>query len=99
MASDDVFIPAMIYSMFHFLGSIALITTIANIKYDYDVECSVSMYEFLIGYLIILLMMVFLELMALFISCRGSVRNHQPRKFLHHILYSRLCKFNLRKTN
>lgn len=68
----------------------ALITVLSALEYDSIVRCSLSMYEFLIGYLIILLMILILEFVALIVSCRGSVLNTEPRKFLEHIIYSRL---------
>ena len=48
------------------------------------------MFEFLIGYLIILLMILIVELMGLVVSCRGTIIDAKPRKFLQHIIYSRL---------
>ena len=58
--------------------------------YNENDACSLTMFEFLIGYLIILLMVFVLELMALIVSCRGTITNTKPRKFLQHIIYSRL---------
>lgn len=70
--------------------SITLISILSFIRHEPKWACSIGMYEFLIAYLIILLMMLILELMALVVSCRGSVLDTKPRKFLQHIIYSRL---------
>ena len=90
IGSDDVFIPALILIMFHLISFVALVITLAKLDYAPGVFCSTQMYEFLIGYLIILVMMLFLEILAVIVSCRGSVVNTRPRKFLQHIIYSRL---------
>ena len=77
-----------------YLSASALICVISLISYESNVVCSLSMYEFLIGYLIILLMMLILEFIGVLVSCRGTVSDHKPRKFLQQIIYSRLGKIN-----
>jgi hypothetical protein len=63
------------------------------VVYEPKVPCSLSMYEYLIAYLIILLMMLILELFGMIVSSRGTVNDTKPRKFLQHIIYSRLGNF------
>ncbi len=66
-----------------------------KIDYNPNVSFSLKMYEYHIGYLIILLMILILELIALIISCRGTIMNTKPRKFLEQIIYSRLGLYQL----
>ncbi len=90
IASDDIFIPAIVVLIVHLISIGFLLTSLMIISYDPHEYCSVSMYEYIIAYLIVLFMMLILEIMALFNSCQGTVLDSKPRRFLQYLIYTRL---------
>lgn len=74
-------------------SSVLLITTFSILHIDPKDECSLTMYQYLLGYLITILFTLFIETMALIYSCRGSVNNTSPRRFLQQIIFTRLGLF------
>lgn len=67
-----------------------MITLLTGLEYNSSINCSVSMYEYIIGYLIIMIMTLIIEIMALCYSCKGTIMDTRPRRFLQHLIYSRL---------
>ena len=67
-----------------------MITTFSIGHIDPNDECSLTMYQYLLGYLITVLFTLFIEIFALLQSCRGRVNNTSPRRFLQQIIFTRL---------
>lgn len=88
--NKNIYINKKLINFIYIFSASSLVSVLTVIDYSPKIKCSLHMFEYLIGYLMALLMILIIEFIALIVSCRGSVLDTKPRKFLQHIIYSRL---------
>ena len=95
IASDDIFIPAILFAFAHLIGTVSLAailrrsaTTTAT---DSDeLACFKNTHEYVVTFLVVLIVLLVVECLAVLVSCRGTVANSRPRSLLRYIIYLRL---------
>lgn len=64
------------------------------IEYDKSVQCVMLLWGLVVGYLVILILSMAVEVCICAVAMRGSILDTGPRASMQYILYLRLSKYN-----
>ncbi|XP_071792185.1 diacylglycerol lipase-alpha-like isoform X2 [Asterias amurensis] len=88
LGSDDLVVPGAVLFTLH-LGWLIVLSVILGLDHPQNDECSSSLRNYIIGYLVILSACLFVEGLIVFISLRGTIFYTRPRSSMEYLLYGR----------
>ncbi|KAK0167112.1 hypothetical protein PV327_004554 [Microctonus hyperodae] len=88
--SDDLIIPGFFLSLTHFIQVIVLGVFLGLITWDRSVTCALLLWSYILGYLIILIVSMVVEVGICILATRGSILDTNARAPMHHLLYMKL---------
>ncbi|KAF7279477.1 hypothetical protein GWI33_007192 [Rhynchophorus ferrugineus] len=90
VGSDDLVVPGAFLFTTHFIWTIILTVILIVVKYDRSVQCVLLLWGLVIGYLVILILSMVIEICVCVVALRGSILDTGPRSSMQYILYIRL---------
>ncbi|KAL1488240.1 hypothetical protein ABEB36_015195 [Hypothenemus hampei] len=90
LGSDDLVVPGAFLFTTHLIWTIILGVVLYVVEYDKSVQCVLLLWGLVVGYLIILLLSMIIELAVCVVALRGSILDTTPRSSMQYILYIRL---------
>ncbi|XP_071115251.1 diacylglycerol lipase-alpha-like isoform X3 [Haliotis cracherodii] len=93
VGSDDLVVPAVFLLVLHAAWIIILGIIFGVVDFERKVACTQDLHDHVLGYLIILSVCFFMELLIAIISMRGGILDNHPRRSMQYLLYLRLIVF------
>ncbi|XP_067676566.1 diacylglycerol lipase-alpha-like isoform X2 [Haliotis asinina] len=93
VGSDDLVVPAVFLLVLHAAWIIILGIILGVVDFERNVACTQDLHDHVLGYLIILSLCFFMELLIAIISMRGGILDNHPRRSMQYLLYLRLIVF------
>ncbi|XP_048240111.1 diacylglycerol lipase-alpha-like isoform X13 [Haliotis rufescens] len=93
VGSDDLVVPAVFLLVLHAAWIIILGIILGVVDFERKVACTQDLHDHVLGYLIILSVCFFMELLIAIISMRGGILDNHPRRSMQYLLYLRLIVF------
>ncbi|XP_053204588.1 diacylglycerol lipase-alpha-like isoform X2 [Panonychus citri] len=91
IGSDDLIVPALILFTVHIVWLIVLsLILVSGEKREWRLQCMIDLHEHIIGYAIILIGCLIVELFIAWVSSRGTILDTEPRSSMQYLLYVRL---------
>ncbi|XP_046574796.1 diacylglycerol lipase-alpha-like [Haliotis rubra] len=93
VGSDDLVVPAVFLLVLHAAWIIILGIILGVVDFERNVACTQDLHDHVLGYLIILSLCFFMELLIAIISMRGGILDNHPRRSMQYLLYLRLSEY------
>lgn len=90
VGSDDLVVPGLFLFIMHLIWAIVLGVLLGVIHFDLSQQCIRLLWEFIIGYLVLLGLAMINELAIAVVALRGSILDTGPRASMQYILYIRV---------
>ncbi|XP_018331978.1 sn1-specific diacylglycerol lipase alpha isoform X2 [Agrilus planipennis] len=90
VGSDDMVVPGVFLFTMHLIWTVVLCVILFMTHFDRSVSCVKLLWEYVIGYLGLLVVSLATELSISIVATRGSILDTEPRKSMQFILYFRL---------
>ncbi|XP_056633606.1 diacylglycerol lipase-alpha isoform X2 [Diorhabda sublineata] len=90
VGSDDLVVPGVFLSTVHLIWTIILSVILSLVNYDRSVYSIFLLWCLIIGYLVILIFSMLIELVICVVAMRGSILDTGKRASMQYILYLRL---------
>ncbi|CAG9855011.1 unnamed protein product [Phyllotreta striolata] len=90
VGSDDLVVPGAFLFTVHLIWTIILGVLLFLVKYDRNRQCIFLMWGLLVGYLVILILSMVIEICVCVVAMRGSILDTGRRASMQYILYLRL---------
>ncbi|XP_046422855.1 diacylglycerol lipase-alpha isoform X2 [Neodiprion lecontei] len=90
IGSDDLWIPGFNLAGIHLLMVIVLSVLLGVLEWDRNVSCVRLLWEYVLGYMVILVISIVVELSISVLAMRGSILDTAPRAPMQYYLYFRL---------
>ncbi|XP_037087617.1 diacylglycerol lipase-alpha-like, partial [Pollicipes pollicipes] len=90
IGSDDLVVPGAFFFILHAIWLIVLSVVLGVAELSSDVQCQSQLFEYIVGYLVILSGCLLLEACIVGVSMRGTILDTAPREATQYLLYIRL---------
>ncbi|XP_015785894.1 sn1-specific diacylglycerol lipase alpha isoform X2 [Tetranychus urticae] len=91
IGSDDLIVPATVLFIVHTVWLIVLsLILVSGEKKEWRLQCMIDLHEHIVGYAIILIGCLIVELFIAWVSLRGTILETEPRSSMQYLLYVRL---------
>ncbi|XP_023245102.1 sn1-specific diacylglycerol lipase alpha [Copidosoma floridanum] len=90
VGSDDLVVPGAFLFFLHLVWLIILAVLLYMLEWDLNVQCVLLLWEYVIGYIILFLVSMAIELSMCVLATRGSILNTLARAPMQYVLYARL---------
>ncbi|KAL0280575.1 UNVERIFIED_CONTAM: hypothetical protein PYX00_001834 [Menopon gallinae] len=91
VGSDDLVVPGLFLFFVHLIWIVVLSVILAVVEFDQSKECVHLLWEYMLGYLVIIIVSLLVELMISLTSLRGSILDTEKRKSVPCLIYIRLA--------
>ncbi|XP_074109664.1 inactivation no afterpotential E isoform X3 [Cotesia typhae] len=91
VGSDDLVVPGAFLSIVHIIWITVLGVLLGIIPWDRRITCTLLLWNYILGYLIIFIISLGVELAICILSSRGSILDTAVRAPIKHFIYSKLC--------
>ncbi|XP_015517683.1 diacylglycerol lipase-alpha isoform X7 [Neodiprion lecontei] len=90
VGSDDLVVPGVFLFVLHLIWVIVLSVLLGVLEWDRNVSCVRLLWEYVLGYMVILVISIVVELSISVLAMRGSILDTAPRAPMQYYLYFRL---------
>ncbi|XP_046741957.1 diacylglycerol lipase-alpha isoform X5 [Diprion similis] len=90
VGSDDLVVPGVFLFVLHLIWVIVLSVLLGVLEWDRNVSCVRLLWEYVLGYVVILVISIVVELSISVLAMRGSILDTAPRAPMQYYLYFRL---------
>ncbi|KAJ8917361.1 hypothetical protein NQ315_002383 [Exocentrus adspersus] len=90
VGSDDLVVPGAFLCTMHMIWTIVLVIILFLVEYDRSVQCVLLLWGLVVGYLVILVLSMAIEICVCAVAMRGSILDTGKRASMQYILYLRL---------
>ncbi|XP_044764014.1 diacylglycerol lipase-alpha isoform X2 [Coccinella septempunctata] len=95
VGSDDLVVPGVFLFTMHLIWGIVLTVLLILVHFDKKEDCVFWLWWFIIGYMIILVFSMVLELAVAIIALKGTILDQEPRESMQYVLYVRVVVMSI----